>query len=1272
MAIDSSGHHWTTKVITSWTVDDVCSWIEETIDSAFVDKFRSGLVNGKVLVSLTGEDLEQLLCVTNPLHRKRILEETKHLLAISTLTSTSPGNVDDVPSIDATSPRTLQSAKDKGASQMPTQTDSDAIPSIPNALADEESTRTTLNARADEESTRTTREMTTGDPTHADIQQLYFMMSTILEKLNELSVATASLQKSGTPESPVITPRRAGSNLRSIERVVQLSEQPADATLASTFVNAPDAGASRSASPGNPFGSRVSVVKTAPPAPIPKIPDIDLTSRPKARRSKAKSAIVSPLSRKSISKFSLTGPPSSPPSRDTASTTRAHEVKPSKMLPHIRRTQVLPAVEPKVTGDDRLAAAVEVSEDGMEEEVQSPSGRKRKLSEMKEPYVSEPVPLGDQKRHPTVMRRDSRMLDADLYGTQSVPFLIILPDSAGRTAWDAFMLLLVIYYALMVPLVLGFDTKLSEDPNWNLWEYISNSLFVIDICLNFRTAYKETTGPLKGFVVTDSRKIFLNYTQGWFWIDVLASLPMDIIFGSAAANKLLRVVRGFKVLRIVRASRILSRLQSSMSFNPALIRLFKLMLALGLLWHWMACCYWFICRIEGFEVDDDREGTPWTPPAYMEFEPLYNQYGQAFYWAVVVTTGVGRDVDPMTNLETTFTIIAIIIGVMMYAFIISSAASALQNIDDSHFEQQQQKDAVDRYMRAKKIPYELQKEINDYLDVYWEGFNEGEQKYFLHTLHPALRAELLLSVARKMTEKVPIFRGVSDACLLSLSTKLITRIYLPKEYVVVEGELGQEMYFIAHGQVEVLDKDMQRVVMLFDGDFFGERALLNPGLRRTASVRTVSHCELLILRKPEFEDLVRNYPVFSMNLERYNPMNRHARGWDRVRLAVGLAGMVRRMGGKTTVEELLYSPDLSDPNFALSLEQRSMLEKLKGGMKSVRNGLRGIPRNSRARAESSDSTTNFDEAENDFGESTPPITTLAVASGPPESVTDHRATQPGETSNGVAAIHNTGKDCDRSVKKGSDAAVTPPALSDGDDKGNNDDMREGVGNNGDDTCIASSGRNGKRSSTGGAQEEPSSPVDGVESGREGTLAAMESPRPAEGTQPSVPNLATTETNTLSLIRTHPGAVSEGSRRLLPRALPPLQHSPHSSSPPSPSPLSHRASLPITQSPRVHGPGALVSRNSLSATDIPRPSVLSISPHNSPRRFTAHSSDHFNVRHRAGGGSPTAHGARVGAQSPYTSRASVNLGPDNSERFWHRPEWRFARDEVEHFHPQDLS
>lgn len=47
-----------------------------------------------------------------------------------------------------------------------------------------------------------------------------------------------------------------------------------------------------------------------------------------------------------------------------------------------------------------------------------------------------------------------------------------------------------------------------------------------DIILNFRTTYVSQSGQ----VVYDTRSIYLHYCTTWFFVDLIAALPFDLLY----------------------------------------------------------------------------------------------------------------------------------------------------------------------------------------------------------------------------------------------------------------------------------------------------------------------------------------------------------------------------------------------------------------------------------------------------------------------------------------------------------------------------------------------------------------------------------------------------------------------------------------------------------------------------------------------------------------------------------------------------------------------
>lgn len=96
-----------------------------------------------------------------------------------------------------------------------------------------------------------------------------------------------------------------------------------------------------------------------------------------------------------------------------------------------------------------------------------------------------------------------------------------------------------------------------------------------------------------------------------------------------------------------------------------------------------------------------------------------------------------------------------------------------------------------------------------------------------------------------------------DLLLESISFKM----FLPGNDIIIEGEIGDAMYFLHRGDVEVLvGPDQKRVAQLSDGSIFGEMALLGYGARK-ATIRATSICDCRIIHAAPFNTCLKRFPV---------------------------------------------------------------------------------------------------------------------------------------------------------------------------------------------------------------------------------------------------------------------------------------------------------------------------------------------------------------------------------------------------------------------------
>jgi len=108
-----------------------------------------------------------------------------------------------------------------------------------------------------------------------------------------------------------------------------------------------------------------------------------------------------------------------------------------------------------------------------------------------------------------------------------------------------------------------------------------------------------------------------------------------------------------------------------------------------------------------------------------------------------------------------------------------------------------------------------------------------------------------------LVSKVPFFQTLDSAAIANI-THLLRRLEVPAGIAIIRrGRVGDCMYFIVDGEVEVDVKPTP--VRLGTGSFFGELALIGDSIR-TANVVTVVPTTLLVLDLAEFRTLTAHHP----------------------------------------------------------------------------------------------------------------------------------------------------------------------------------------------------------------------------------------------------------------------------------------------------------------------------------------------------------------------------------------------------------------------------
>ena len=106
---------------------------------------------------------------------------------------------------------------------------------------------------------------------------------------------------------------------------------------------------------------------------------------------------------------------------------------------------------------------------------------------------------------------------------------VILPDGNFRVTWDLLIMSLVLYYAILTPIRSCFTVPTASEDVFQALEVVFNICFLADIAFNFCTAFRYRSGPNQGILETRHPVIVRTYLQSWFWVDLVASFPIDFV-----------------------------------------------------------------------------------------------------------------------------------------------------------------------------------------------------------------------------------------------------------------------------------------------------------------------------------------------------------------------------------------------------------------------------------------------------------------------------------------------------------------------------------------------------------------------------------------------------------------------------------------------------------------------------------------------------------------------------------------------------------------------
>ncbi|XP_019934327.2 potassium/sodium hyperpolarization-activated cyclic nucleotide-gated channel 3-like [Paralichthys olivaceus] len=472
------------------------------------------------------------------------------------------------------------------------------------------------------------------------------------------------------------------------------------------------------------------------------------------------------------------------------------------------------------------------------------------------------------------MLGSERAVEHERERVKSAGFWIIHPYSDFRFYWDLTMLLLMVGNLIIIPVGITFF-KDEHTPPWIVFNVVSDTFFLMDLVLNFRTGIVKEDNTE---IILDPQKIKIKYLKSWFVVDFISSIPVDYIFlivetridsdfyKTARALRIVRFTKILSLLRLLRLSRLIRYIHQweevfHMTYDlaSAMVRIMNLIGMMLLLCHWDGCLQFLVPMLQDFPPDC------WVTRNKMVNDTWGQQYSYALFKAMSHMLCIGYGLYPPIGMaDVWLTILSMIVGATCFAMFVGHATALIQSLDSSRRQYQEKYKQVEQYMSFHKLPADMRQRIHDYYEHRYQGKMFDEES-ILEELNEPLRQEIINFNCRKLVASMPLFANADPNFVTSMLTKLRFEVFQPGDFIIREGTIGKKMYFIQHGVVSVLTKNSNDT-KLSDGSYFGEICLLTRG-RRTASVRADNYCRLYSLSVDNFNEVLEEYPMMRRAFE---------------------------------------------------------------------------------------------------------------------------------------------------------------------------------------------------------------------------------------------------------------------------------------------------------------------------------------------------------------------------------------------------------------------
>ena len=405
--------------------------------------------------------------------------------------------------------------------------------------------------------------------------------------------------------------------------------------------------------------------------------------------------------------------------------------------------------------------------------------------------------------------------------------LILSPNSCIKTLIDLEVLIIFLYISIVMPFKI---TTFSPFIIYYTLEFFVDIVFIIDFLLSFFIGFYD----LEKNYVNDISEIFYEYLSSFLFLDLICAIPFNSIFNIYNYNNfykavstliftklniensksnfysfflfdkkillILGLLKILKIIKIIKKNQFITFLFRYLKIenfrNNKIYRVFLYLIIFILISHILSCIFIFVATIS-------EEN--WIIYHKLKDSDFIDVYISALYFVnnTIFTIGYG-DIITINIYERIFNIILMIIGVILYSFILAKLSEQLKTKDLKEKKYEENKEIYNQIFKKCLINKNLDKKILEHLLFEKKSKCKDKKNNLLNVLPINLRYNIVFKINKEIIESINIFKNCKDKDFIISTISILKSINVKKgEILIKKNDYIQEIFIVKKGYLNL-------------------------------------------------------------------------------------------------------------------------------------------------------------------------------------------------------------------------------------------------------------------------------------------------------------------------------------------------------------------------------------------------------------------------------------------------------------------------------------